>query len=220
MFGALGHALQRSLRARGYAVRRKGKPGSGLTRPDFFDWPREGRALIERFDPHLVLIVFGGNDAITMRDRSGSFKDGIRWKDELRWNREYEARIERLVELYARPLPGPTAVKARRVIVLGPTNRKSPGARRRMERIRRLQRQAVARGGHAEWVDLHLLTTDPATGRYLKYGRDRRGKKVKYRYPDGVHLTRAGATALRNRLLPLVLDEPRTVGGGASCRLY
>ncbi|MEZ4269846.1 MAG: DUF459 domain-containing protein, partial [Myxococcota bacterium] len=62
IYGALGKEIQRALPAVGFHVVRRGKPTSGLARPDFFDWFDTARELIGRYRPDVVIVMLGGND--------------------------------------------------------------------------------------------------------------------------------------------------------------
>src|SRR5207248_4519629 len=39
------------------------KVSSGLTRPDFFDWPKRLQDQVRKLRPDVVVVDFGGNDA-------------------------------------------------------------------------------------------------------------------------------------------------------------
>ena len=39
------------------------KVSSGLTRPDFYDWPRRMQQKMSEVGPQIVVVTFGGNDA-------------------------------------------------------------------------------------------------------------------------------------------------------------
>ncbi len=60
----LGAELERRLEAhRDVTVLRLGKLGTGLARPDVFDWPAKLAELLDAFQPDLVIAMLGGNDA-------------------------------------------------------------------------------------------------------------------------------------------------------------
>jgi len=204
MYGALGHALTRSLRARGYEVARVGKPGSGLARPDFYDWPTETERMVAEQDPDLVVIILGGNDIQRLRDHSGEYGTAVRWDDEARWEGTYAARVRALAQAMDQPRPDPTS-PPRRLFFLSPTNRRPPKNRARVQRVWAVQRETLAtyQGWGSplgvQWIDAFTASSAP-TGRYLAKGPDAKGHTARYRKGDGIHLTRAGAEALRDRI--------------------
>ena len=197
MYGSFGHNLTRELRTLGYRVRLKGRPGSGLARPDFWDWEQHGRRLVERYRPSLVLIILGGNDGQRLRWSDGSYKDGIPWSLELLWNFEYGRRVVAL----ANALMTDATPATRRVFILSPTNRRPPRARKRIQRIRNVQRSVLSWRDDVVWIDTYRLSSD-ATGRYLLYAHDARGRRLRLRRRDGIHLTPQGAAKLATDLLP------------------
>jgi hypothetical protein len=63
--GWFGIQLEDRLRRAGAKVRRQGKVGTGLVRPDWFDWVPETKRLRDEFHPDLIIAQFGGNDCVT-----------------------------------------------------------------------------------------------------------------------------------------------------------
>lgn len=194
IFGALGITIERSLESMGYEVKRRGKPTSGLARPDFFDWEAEADDLLDRYDPDLVIMMFGGNDGQGLSERGGGAR--IKWKQADQWRAEYERRLESLFELLR--------AEGRRVIVLSPTNRCCDKARKRMARVRELQKEVAERLERVSWVDMFPLSSD-AEGNWLKRGIDERKRRVLYRRGDGIHLTREGGREVGRRLIRVLM---------------
>lgn len=194
IWGHLGRQMQPSFEKLGYRVYRRGKPYSGLSRPDFFDWIDKSPFLIRSLSPEVVVIMLGGNDAQVLSPLRGSDAAPIPWEDEAAWVAEYERRVERLV--------GVLASGGATVYFLSPTNRKPIYARQAMHRIIAAQRRAVERTGLAVYVDTYVLTSHP-DGEYIAAG-EYKGRPVPYRYNDGIHLSPPGAIALRERLLPII----------------
>ncbi|MGB0590061.1 MAG: DUF459 domain-containing protein [Myxococcota bacterium] len=187
--GALGIVLERDLEAVGHEVTRYGVPSSGLARPDFFDWSLTAKGLAEMVSPDVVLVMFGANDTQRIKGRSG---ETIHWRDEPAWRSAYTRRWGALV----RALRGPD----RRVIVLGPTNRRSARHVAALQRVREVQQAVTASMSGVEWLDLFPHSTD-SQGRHLHEGFDVFGKRVRFRMSDGRHLTRRGGVEVARRLL-------------------
>jgi len=213
VYGALGHALQHDFQANGSLVFREGKPGSGLARPDFHDWPSEARLLVDIIDPDIVVIMLGANDIQRIRDRKGRFGDGIPWEDSNRWAIEYRTRMLALVDGMSALDPASNK-KHRRVIFLSPTNRRPTMNRERVKRIVEIQRQQLGPRTDIRWVDAFELTTGEA-GRYLARGFKRDGSVIPFRKSDGIHMTRAGADELALRLRSVLFEGcPRVKTAG------
>ena len=114
----------------------------GLARPDFFDWSLTAKGLAEMVNPDVVLVMFA-NDAQRIKGRSG---DTIHWRD------ERLALLEAMARLFV------PQGRDRRVIVLGPTNRRSERHVAALQRVREIQRRCSATG--VLWLDLFPHSTD------------------------------------------------------------
>lgn len=59
----LGQALQNDLANTGVVLATlDGRESTGLSRPDYFDWPAELQADVARIDPQVVVVMMGAND--------------------------------------------------------------------------------------------------------------------------------------------------------------
>lgn len=199
MYGHFGKLLRQTLQDAGFEVKRRAKAGSGLAFPGFFDWARKAPEWAQRHQADVVILIFGGNDGQSMKPEiTDRWSRKIPWDSDEEWSEEYTRRVRRL----ARAL----TEGGRRLIVLSPTNRRPGKARERMRRIVRLQQDVIEGVANARWIDTYSLTSNN-DGRYLGRGWDESGRWVRYRKRDGIHLTEAGAAALRNRLIPVLFDE-------------
>lgn len=203
IFGPLGKFLQRGLGALGYDVVRRGKPTSGLARPDFFDWTAEVAVLLDRHEPDLVIAMFGGNDGQRMESTHLSGKPA-QMQDIDAWAQEYQHRVR----TFAEQLRG----EGRTVFILSPTNRRPRFAREKMQRVRAAQREALDGMRGVTWIDMFPLSSD-AHGEWLKEGADVNGNLVNYRRGDGIHLTPAGGQVVGQRVLERLLDSGVTLCG-------
>jgi hypothetical protein len=197
MSGSLGKYLETSLTILGFNVVRRGKPTSGLARPDFFDWFVEAKELLEAHRPQVVIVVFGGNDGQALSPLASGL-GLVDWDDEAAWRRVYGGRVAAL----ARQLRG----ESRKVFVLSPPNRSSLNARTKMARIVEVQRAAAESVGGVEWIDLWKLTSD-GYGRFLESAVDGRGRVRSYRKGDGIHLTGLGSLEVGRRLVAELVDR-------------
>jgi hypothetical protein len=201
---SLGHELERALADRGIDVVRHARSVSGMARPDFFDWRSQGEQLVRELDPDVVIMMFGGNDGQGLVPW-GPLRRPIKWQDEDAWRSEYHRRVQELAQVLVSG--------GRRLFLLSPTNRRPRGLQRRMRRVIEVQREAVAQVDRAVFIDTFALSST-ADGECLAKGPDSRGRIVPYRTNDGIHLTRAGAADLTERLLPALLgpDQRRSPG--------
>lgn len=189
-FGAL---LERRLDAHPDVVcYRRGKSASGLARPDFFDWFREGKKQVEFREPDLVVVIMGGNDGqdLTRRRRGGK---RVNWKNEA-WPAEYRARVDAFLTTVAAP--------ERKVLWLGLPTMGLRSLERKLELIREIQKEAVEAAG-GTYLDTAPFVTD-AQGELLKQARVD-GKQRKIRAEDRIHFTMSGSEYFADRVYPEIL---------------
>lgn len=72
-------------------VRAIGEDGTGLARPDNFDWPERLGELAEDFPPEVLVLSVGSNDAQDLTDRNGATV--VTMSDPEAWDEEYSARL-------------------------------------------------------------------------------------------------------------------------------
>lgn len=194
--GGFGLFLARSLgRELGYDVTRRGRPSTGLARPDFFDWMREAERVVgeEPFDASLVM--FGGNDAQGLRTPGGGW---IRWHEE-GWTQEYARRVAALAELLA---PG-----GQQLFWVGMPVMEPERLQARMPRINTIVRAEMAIRRRSEFIDTWSLLAAPDgsfTNRMEITEADGTVRRVRTRGRDGIHLTVAGARILADHVRGIV----------------
>lgn len=72
-------------------VRNIGESGTGLARPDTFDWPTRIQKLAREFPPRVLVFSVGSNDAQDLQDVSGATV--ARVADPAAWDAEYLRRL-------------------------------------------------------------------------------------------------------------------------------
>jgi hypothetical protein len=167
------------------------KVSSGLSRPDFFDWPDHVRTKLEEVDPDIVVVTFGGNDAQGMATVDGQFPD--EWADPVRqrrtWFPEYRRRVGEFTDLLL-------ADPDRTVIWVGIPNDDNPKVTERLAVQDEAVRAALGRRPQVIFVDTwkRFSGRDGNWAEYVIDPRDNRGKDV--RADDGFHLNENGAEIL------------------------
>ncbi len=94
----LGAALRSQVPA-GVDVKVIGEEGSGLARPDTFDWPARLAELARDFPPTVLVFSVGSNDAQDLRDASGAVV--APFADAPVWDVEYRRRIGEVFDTFA-----------------------------------------------------------------------------------------------------------------------
>lgn len=75
-----------------------GEPGTGLARPDSFDWPARLEELARDFPPQVLVFSLGSNDAQDLLAPDGTVVAGL--SDDEAWDQEYSARLARSFDAF------------------------------------------------------------------------------------------------------------------------
>ncbi len=78
-----------------------GEEGTGLARPDRFDWPTRLTALARDFPPKVLVFSVGSNDAQDLRDTTGNVV--TRFADTAAWDAAYSQRLGASFDAFAPP---------------------------------------------------------------------------------------------------------------------
>ena len=167
--------------------------GSGLTRPDFIDWPAKLAAASDTYDPDVMLVYFGGNDAQPIKI------DGVVYETtQPEWQAEYRSRVagvmDQLTEaghhVYWMGLPIPRDDSM--VTKFGILNDIYSS-------------EATTRDG-VTYVDVWDLFAG-SDGRYSEYLVDDDGDEADMRLDDGIHLTTAGAYRAARPTIAQIIED-------------
>ena len=152
---------------------------TGLSRPDYFDWPGRLRdELARKPRPEAVILMFGANDVQPIMTPTGPAKTGS-----AAWLAEYRRRVDATMKmLSAGGVP---------VFWIGQPLMRSAFFTQRVNELNDIYSSEAARHSGITFVDSRPLLAD-AQGHYTAYLPDSSGRKVLVRTPDGVHLTDAG----------------------------
>jgi len=177
---------------------------SGLTSPNFFDWPTHAEAEMERLDPEIAVFIIGANDypatmqgvAPTTSTASGSSgssgssasdASGTVADDAEPWNIDYAERVEAMYTTLSKP--------GRTVIWVGPPSFKNERENAAIQLISSVSKGVIDRHPDGVFVDDYTLFLD-SNGKYADRLPDQRGNLVTVRTGDGVHFTPDGAERL------------------------
>lgn len=165
---------------------------TGLTRPDYFDWPARMRVRLAEAPPEVVIVLFGGNDGQNIKADGRVLRTAS-----APWTAEYARRVTafaaQLAEegrfVYWIGLP---------IMRDGPWLRKAAAMNSAFERSDRVDPRV-------RYLPTWALFSD-GQGEYAEYLPDRSGRRRMVRAGDGVHFTRDGARRLARHLAG-ALDE-------------
>lgn len=166
---------------------------SGLSRPDFFDWPQRLIDQIVDFRPDAAVVLFGANDGQNVLHRGKVLKVGTK-----AWQEVYARRVGKAMSILTRG--------GRRVYWLGQPIMKDSGYRRRIAMMNRIYAAVAAKHRGVTFVNT-WATLANRKGAYAEYLTDSDGDPVLMRAPDGIHLSRAGGDRMAQEVLDVVMRD-------------
>jgi hypothetical protein len=163
------------------------RSGTGLARPEVFDWKAEYPAMLGGTRPDVVLVAIGANDG------QGFVEGGVTYPfGTPAWQAIYRARVT----AYLAMLENGGAT----VVWLGLPPMKSDAYNARIALVNRIDYEVVSASPSAVWFSTAGLVGD-AEGRFQDFGTVH-GATVRLRQPDGIHLSDEGAVLVAEKLLP------------------
>jgi hypothetical protein len=188
------------------------KSGTGLARPEVFDWQSEYPAMLKDAmlksalaadeKPEVVVVAIGANDG------QGFIEDGVTYPfGTAGWQAIYQRRVQAFLAMLE--ADGAT------VVWIGLPPMKSDVYDAKIALVNRIDYAVVSASPHAVWFSSAGLLGD-AKGRFQDYGQVR-GAMTRLRQADGIHLSDEGATLLSAKLLPwLAKQAPAPVAAPAA----
>jgi lysophospholipase L1-like esterase len=184
----LGDALQPNLANTGVvSAALDGRVSTGLTRPDYFNWPAELTADLKAQSPQVVIIMIGANDA---QDFLGP--PDVPYTS-AQWNTLYSARVAQFMQIAGSG--GAT------VVWVGMPPMQNSGLDAQMSDVNAVvQQQAVKATPPVIYLNTdHILGT--AQGGYTAFITNGAGQVVNVRTPDGTHMTPGGGQVVSQAVI-------------------
>jgi hypothetical protein len=191
----VGGPLQYDLAATGVVnAALDGRESTGLTRPDYFNWPAELASDLSTAQPQVVVVMIGANDG---QDFPGP--PDVPFTSP-RWNELYAQRVAQFMQI--------ARSTGAAVYWVGLPPMQDPGLNGQVGDLNAVvQQQAVL-----QKPPVHYIGTDKvlgtAQGGYTAFVTDATGQIVAARAPDGTHLTAGGGQIVAQ----LVLGNLRGAG--------
>jgi hypothetical protein len=183
------------------------KVSSGLSRPDFFDWPSHMRQIVPQVNPDIVVVTFGGNDAQGLRAVDETWVvpyEPASGNDDEAWKAEYGTRVGEVMEYLSEG--------NRTLIWVGIPNDDNPEVTARMQVQDQVVRAEAAKRPEVVFIDTWARFSGRNGGwaEYVIDPRDGVGKDV--RADDGFHLNTTGAEILALDIAEAIRQELRARG--------
>ena len=184
------------------------KVSSGLSRPDFFDWPSYFAQQIPKVNPDIVVVTFGGNDAQGLRnvDKSWAVQHAPgSGGDDADWRAEYGKRVGATMDY----LGGDN----RTLIWVGIPNDDNPDVTARLQVQNEVVMAEAAKRPKVVFIDTWKRFSG-LSGGFAEAVQDPRDNQFKdVRREDGFHLNTTGAEILALDIAEAIRTELRARGG-------
>jgi hypothetical protein len=184
----LGTELESQVKKfQGVEVKRFGQYSTGLCRPDYFDWNKKLKELIDSFKPDMVIGQWGENDCQGMGNLDGSFHSKF---GSAEWDSEYGKRVTTLVQMME-------AAGAEAVLIGVPIMR-AKKLSQQVDRLNKVSKTATEAAG-GTYISTWHITAD-SEGKYrgaVQIG----GKEKMIRAGDGIHLSNYGAEYVAGEII-------------------
>ncbi len=173
---------------------------SGLSRPDYFNWPERLTEILAADDADVVILMFGGNDAqglVTANGNVQPFSDA--------WVAEYASRVGAMMDIA-------TAEPRRQVLWVGLPPMRDGGFEDKMRELDAIYASEAAKRERVHYVRTYELFEGPGGG-YSRFVDTPNGQRIDARLTDGIHFSTEGGELLSERLLEELRGVVTLVGG-------
>jgi hypothetical protein len=187
----LGQPLQNDLANTGAVTATlDARESTGLTRPDYFNWPAELQSDLQKAQPQIVVVMMGANDP---QDFPGP--PDIPYTSP-QWGTLYAQRAAQFMQI--------AASNGALVLWVGMPPMNNPALSSKMAAINTIdQQQAAVQKPPVSFLSCWTVL-GTAQGGYTAFITNAAGQVVNVRTPDGTHLTPAGGEVLSQQVLDFV----------------
>jgi uncharacterized protein len=179
----LGPAIERWMNPSVVRVLSLGRPSTGLSREDYFNWQAGMRQIVEEFRPDLVFVLLGSNDAQAQISRDGTAIP----VGSVQWLEGYRERAANLL--------GEATRAGTHVVWVGIPIVKERQRWDFYRRVNDIYRDTASADPFGTFVDA-WTPFEGRDGGYTAFVRNDRGDLVEVRASDGVHFTQTGYSFL------------------------
>jgi hypothetical protein len=184
----MGGALQSDLAATGVVnAALDARESTGLTRPDYFNWPAELTTDLKAADPQVVVVMIGANDAQDFLGPPDTPYASPKWND------LYAQRVAQFLQIAS---SGGAAV-----VWVGMPPMQNPDLSAQLVDLNAVgEHQAAIAKPPATFVSTQK-SLGSATGAYTAFVTNAAGQIVNTRTPDGIHLTPGGSQVVAQQVI-------------------
>ena len=170
---------------------------TGLSRPDYFNWPKHLRYEVNQLQPDVIVIMFGANDGQDVEYPMGSGK--VLQFGSQAWLKLYRKRVGEAMDIAMNG--GRT-----RVYWVGQPIVRSTEFQRVIAIMNKVYEQEAKQRPELTYIPTWDLFED-SSGKYNDYLRTSSGKLVLMRQSDGVHLSLDGGDRMASEVLDVIKQD-------------
>jgi hypothetical protein len=156
---------------------------SGLSSPNFIDWPKRGAEDMVTYDPEVTVFIIGANDAKNLP--RGTERDP-------QWRTQYAAAVERML--------GVLVGEGRTVYWVGAPIMSDAAFSQRVKGVNEVFQDVAAKHPEVTYVDAFGVFSGP-DGKFTSMLPSVEGKVTRVRAQDGIHFTPEGGDLLARTVL-------------------
>ena len=158
------------------------KSGTGLARPDVFNWLEQYPAMVGSEKPDVVIVAIGANDGQSFLVDGRVLPFGSE-----EWRKTYQSRVADFLAM--------VESSGARVLWVGLPPMRSEPFNQRISIVNRIAYTVVSRDPKASWWSTASFVAD-ASGAFREFAETPNGGLVRLRAPDGIHFTEEGASTM------------------------
>ena len=194
----LAPVLRRALaKEENVTVIRAYRSGTGLGRPDVFNWMEEYPKMRGIKKPHIIICAIGANDAQGFQIDRTVYAFGTP-----QWNAVYAERVRNFLNLLGQD--------GARIIWLGMPVMREPSFSKRIMTVSTLTKSVVTEYPQVTWLDPNPFLNDAGTS-FTQFRFNQKGQMIRLRGEDGIHLSDDGAAYLVPSILSWIQAQQKIV---------
>lgn len=158
------------------------KSGTGLARPDVFNWMDQYPAMLGSEKPDVVIVAIGANDCQSFVVDGKVLSFGT---DE--WRKTYQSRVAGFLAM--------VETTGARVLWVGLPPMRSAAFNQRISIVNRIAYTVVSQDPKATWWSSTVFMGD-GSGSYREFAELPNGTLLRLRAPDGIHFAEEGTSSM------------------------
>jgi hypothetical protein len=170
-----------------YKIIRASRSATGLSRPDAFDWQAQIQRLVAKHKPDYVVVAIGGNDAQGFKVGKKIYHVGT-----ADWDQVYAERVKTFM--------ASATSRGAKLLWVGIPIVRDKSFWKNLSHLNALAKSVAESAGGASYLDSSPFLTG-SDGQFASYLADAKGRELRVRADDGIHLTDSGGARVAKGVL-------------------